>query len=133
MTLVRDILTGALQKIGVQPVGDAAAAEEAAFALTAYNGILHGFVADGWLASHTTATAETAVALGVAYHEGLKALVAERVASAFSLDVPLRVRMEARQVLDRLAAAAFAAEGSGAKFEDGLWRPRPAEPFYKPV
>lgn len=133
MTTVRDIVDGALEKIGVSDVGEGAVAEYAAAALRAYNGVLHGFVADGWLASHTTASMGSDVALGAAYDDGLMALVGVRVASIFGLAAPADVRLEAREVLARLAAAHFATAGSGAKFEDGLWRPRPGEPFYQPV
>lgn len=131
MATVRNIVEGALVKIGVSPVGDAADAAEAAVGLSSYNDVLSGFVQDGWLTAHTVAGLGDAVVIGTAYHEGLKALVAVRVASAFNFAAPPDVRMQAREVLSRLAAAAFVAGDLDAKFEEGLWDTRPAEPFYR--
>lgn len=131
MTKVREIVHGALRRAQVLDVGEEADADVSAIALEAYNGALAEFVEWGWLASHTAADLNTDVALAAAYEEGLKALVAQRIAGDFGREAPRTVRMQARMVLAQLADAASTAATAGAKFEEGLWTTRPAEPFYR--
>jgi len=131
MATARDVVNGALRRAQLLDVEEEAAPELAAVGLASYNGLFEEFVEWGWLDSHATATLNTTVAVGAAYVEGLKALVAQRIAGDFGRQVPRQVRMDARMVLAQLANAKAIETDEGAEFEEGLWSTRPAEPYYR--
>lgn len=116
MATVRDICLGGLRKIGVLALGEEADADMAQEALDAYNGIMHGARAGGWLATFTTQGFNDTFPLGDEVAEPAKAAVAEQIAGSFDRQVPMRLAQQARQFQGWLAAQADHA----ATFERGF-------------
>ena len=128
MATVRDVCTAALRMIGVTPVGEGASAEDMAEAVAAYNGLMAGAYADGWTEAFTAPFAaqgpSDAVPLPEGFIEGLKAAVAVRVASVFSVQISPQTRVTATLFMARLADADRAENGQS-RFPVGVWNPRP--------
>lgn len=82
-TTARDTVYGALRLIGAVPSGEVPAAQEAADGLAALNAMLHGWKNRGVDVSHVDLALSDAVALGQEFHEGVKYLLAVRLAPEY--------------------------------------------------
>lgn len=83
MTTARDVVEGSLRKIGVYAAGQSVSAEDADDTLTALNDMMHGLEMDGVWLGHTTLALNDTVNLPDSHIEGLKAMLAVRVAPEY--------------------------------------------------
>lgn len=82
-TTARDTVFGALRLIGAVPSGEAPTAQEAADGLAALNGMLHGWKNRGVDVTHVDLALSDAIALGDEFQEGIKYLLAVRLAPEY--------------------------------------------------
>lgn len=108
MATALDIITAAMRRLGVLPSGQSPSSNEAADGLEALNDMGASFDARNVYTGWSALTLTDDVILDERHHEGLKHMLAERIAPDYGMDVPRHVAMRA---LDgwRLIQADFAA------------------------
>lgn len=105
MATVRDVVHGALRRIGVLSIAEEADAETASIGLAAYNAMHREAALAGWLASWVDQGLNDALTLGDAYAESAKAAVAVRIAPDFQRPVDMRLGNDAALWMAQIAAA----------------------------
>lgn len=104
-TTTRDIVDGAAKRLGLIRAGEALEAADAADILQALNDMLAGFEAKGLNLGRTKKLKlSNAFLLTEIHEEGLKAMLAERVAEDFGLPVTRLLARDARAGRNALSA-----------------------------
>ncbi len=91
MATTRDIITGAYRLTGIAAVDEDLSGDQAAYGLTALNDMLNGWRLFGIDARQGDPAVDFALGmndefpLGAQYHEGAKAILAQRLSPAYSL------------------------------------------------
>ncbi len=106
MATVRDVVNGALRRLGVLDVSEDAEAEVAAVALAAYNAMHAEAYHAGWIAgTWTDLGLNDTAAIGPAYAESAKAAVAVRIAPDYGREVGRRLALDGARWMAMVAAA----------------------------
>lgn len=83
MATAGDIVNGAAKRIGILAPGESLSSEDAVDILATFNDMLHGLELQGVGLGHTTLALTGTVNLPASHTEGLKAMLAVRIAPLF--------------------------------------------------
>ena len=93
MTTANDVVTGAAKKINVIAAGETLSGQDAADGLQNLNDMLHAFELQGIFLGHTDLALAGTINLPDSHIEGLKAILAVRMAPEYEKEASMRVQM----------------------------------------